>query len=107
IETSGLLDVTIETADQSDVAPENEPAFSLSLVGQDHPGIVHEISAALAGVGASIDELETEVVPAPNGGRLFNARATVVLPAGVELETVEAAIESVSHDLMVDVDHTS
>ena len=75
----------------------------LDLVGQDHPGIVHDVSAALAGVGVSIDELETEVSPAPQGGDLFTARALLELPDGLDVDEVRAAVEAVTPDLMVDI----
>ena len=53
----------------------------LELMGQDRPGIVHEISSAIAGHGISVDELITEVEHASMaGGDLFKARATLNVP---------------------------
>jgi glycine cleavage system regulatory protein len=76
----------------------------LELIGQDHPGIVHEISHVLAMQNISIEELETSVAPAPQGGNLFIANAVLELRDGSDLEALRAALEAVAHDLMVDLD---
>src|SRR5262249_46031822 len=53
----------------------------LNLTGVDHPGIVREVSSALARHGVSIDELNTEVRPGSMTGEpLFTAQAIVILP---------------------------
>ena len=78
--------------------------LTLSVIGQDHPGIVHEISEKLASLKVSIDQLETEVVPAPQGGRLFRARAELEAPVDIDRAALESQLEAVAHDLMVEVD---
>lgn len=111
IESDGLLHVSLAVADGQALVGEGRrqtaPAdtkLDLKLVGQDHPGIVHEISQALASRNVSIEELETTVVPAPMGGHLFEAEATLQAPAGVGLEDVQDLLEAVAQDLMVDLD---
>ena len=52
----------------------------------------------------SIDELETQVVPAPNEGSLFTAHATLQVPLTVELDDLRDALEAVTPDLMVELD---
>jgi glycine cleavage system regulatory protein len=76
----------------------------IDLEGQDRPGIVREISAVLARLGCSVDELETERRSAPMSGEaLFLARAEVHLPEGVTAATVRKEIEALATDLMVEV----
>lgn len=106
LEANGLLAITAERAAESDAFDEGMHV-TLELVGQDHAGIVHEIAHVLAQHNVSIDELETAVAPAPQGGNLFIANAVLELPAGLTLEAVRAALESVTHDLMVDLDALS
>jgi glycine cleavage system regulatory protein len=78
--------------------------FVLDLVGSDQPGIVREISRALAQHGVNIEELETEVVSAPMSGEtLFRARARLGLPAAVTAEGIRGILESIAADLMVDL----
>jgi len=103
LEAQGLLAITAErSALQS--ATSGASHVTLELVGQDHPGIVHEISSVLATQGVSIDELETTVAPAPQGGSLFIAHAVLELPAGLDIDVLNDALEAVAHDLMVDLD---
>ena len=100
----GLLDVHAEPGS------EHQPAGAsavLQLVGSDRPGIVRDISAVLASAGVSIDELSTSTQEAPMaGGTLFEARAVLSLPEGLALEQVQAALETVADELMVDLDLT-
>jgi len=76
----------------------------LELVGQDRPGIVRDISGALAQRGVSIDELVTDCVSGSmSGENLFRARAQLRVPAGVETRALRSALEDLANDLMVDV----
>ncbi len=103
IDDSGLLDIHVEQASRpaDEVAHQ---ALTLRVVGQDHPGIVHEIAQVLAANSVSIDELETEIVPAPMSGRMFAASATLTAAATVDVDAIEAAIEAVTPDLVVEVE---
>ncbi len=50
--------------------------LQLQAVGQDHPGIVRDISRVLKSHGVNIEELTTDRLSAPMaGGQLFSARA--------------------------------
>jgi glycine cleavage system regulatory protein len=96
------LRVTVEgESPESDVA-EGE-GFLLELLGNDHPGIVAEVSAVLAEHGVSIEELHTEVREAPMaGGHLFEARAFLVAPP-TGTEALRSALEALADELMVDL----
>ena len=77
---------------------------SLSLVGQDQPGILRSISTVLATHRVNVEELASECVSAPmGGGTLFQARATVLIPAKTDLGAVRADLEKIAGDLMVDI----
>ncbi len=106
IESQGLLHISMAHAAGStgDDAEPRANRLTLRLVGQDHPGIVHEISRALAGRDVSIEQLDTAVVPAPMGGTLFEAEATLEAPLDLPLDDVREALESLAQDLMVDVE---
>ena len=98
----GLLDVRADRANPSGVTPTS--IFHLDLVGSDRPGIVREISRALASCDASIDELSTATRDAPMaGGVLFEAHAVVRLAPDVEPSQVQSALEAVANELMVDL----
>lgn len=76
----------------------------LELIGQDRPGIIQEITAALARHGVNIEELETECVSAAMSGEtLFKARARVRVPAGANPAALEAELEKTAAGLIVEV----
>jgi glycine cleavage system regulatory protein len=77
----------------------------LEIIGSDRPGIVHEISEALADRGINVDELRTEIMSAPMSGELlFLANAELLVPADLNLELLRKDLEALAHELMVDVD---
>jgi len=103
LSTQGLLDVSVERG-----ATYSQPdglTFVLHLLGTDQPGIVRDISAALAAHGVSIADLRTETREAPMaGGLLFEAEATLEAPVGASSDDLRAALEEVANALMVDID---
>jgi glycine cleavage system regulatory protein len=78
--------------------------LQLELLGADHPGIVAEISAALADRHVSIEELSTDVRDAPMaGGTLFEARAVLVAPPDTSTDVLRAMLEGLADELMVEI----
>ncbi len=76
----------------------------VEIVGQDRPGILRSVSGVFATHGVNVEELASERVSAPmGGGTLFQARATISVPAHVKLAAVRADLEKIASDLMVDV----
>ena len=96
------LQVTLDRTDApDDLAPVH---FTLDLLGSDRPGIVAEISSALAALGVNIEDLATDVREAPMaGGTLFEAHAVLDAPADVSSETLSATLEQLADELMVDI----
>lgn len=93
------------TAKRSDgtVAPAGHAAL-LELTGGDHPGIVRDISAALARHGASIDELETHVFTGSMSGEaLFQAKARILIPESLGTDRLREDLEDIAQDVMVDI----
>ena len=98
------LDVNVVDSDFSLVEADHRESLQMELVGQDRPGIVREISSALAGLGVSVQDLRTQVESAPmSGERLFRARADLALPSVVAVEGVRAALERLADDMMVEL----
>jgi glycine cleavage system regulatory protein len=101
LETQGLRVVA-----QSGAAPAAEGVQTLELqaVGQDHPGIVRDISQVLLRHGVNIEELTTDNVSAPMaGGQLFSARARLHVPSGADTDALRQDLEKIADDLMVDL----
>jgi glycine cleavage system regulatory protein len=103
IETSGLLSVTVERA-----TPGGKPetrTFSLELVGQDRPGIIYDISNALASKRVNIADLETQTRSAPMaGGTLFEATAVLSAPLDLSEEDLHDALQALADKLLVDIE---
>jgi len=79
-------------------------AFVLELIGLDRPGIVREISHALAERSVNIEELTTDRATAPMSGELlFRSRAMITLPPGTDPERLRERLEELAGDLMVQV----
>lgn len=78
--------------------------IKLELVGQDRPGIIHAISAALAKAGVSIERLQTSLLSgAMSGEQLFQMNAQLSVPLGVTDEKLREALEALANELMVDI----
>jgi len=76
----------------------------LEIVGHDRPGIVREISAALARAGVNVEDFSSEVVSAPMSGEmLFKAAAHLQLPEKCDLAALKAQLEKIASDLLVDI----
>ena len=76
----------------------------LNVVGHDRPGILSQISAALARQGVNVEELETECASAPMSGEiLFKATARLQIPADCKIGELCRELETIAGDLMVDV----
>ncbi|MGI9644689.1 MAG: glycine cleavage system protein R [Ilumatobacteraceae bacterium] len=106
LEAHGLFEIVVERT-TGDEPTDESTALALQLVGQDRPGIVHEISHALAVHGVSIEELETQSMSAPMAGEvLFMANAVLRAPAGVPLDDLRDVLEALAQELMVDIDLT-
>jgi len=86
--------------------PEGE-ALQFSLVGQDRPGIVREVTAVLSGLDVNIETFETRTSAEPHSGAtLFHMEAQLRLPAGLAAAKVQAALEAISGEVMVDISLT-
>ena len=93
------------------VQPNSKPALAttgrqtkLEIVGSDRPGIVREITSALARAGVNVEEFSSEVVSAPMSGEtLFKAGARLGLPDGCDLGALKKDLEKIAADLQVDV----
>jgi len=100
----GLLTVTVHTSDASGSDAASSRQFAFSVLGNDHPGIVREISSTLSAHGLSIERMSSETRDAAMaGGRLFEAMIIATVPASVDVETVQSALERLAAEIQVDV----
>lgn len=79
-------------------------AIRFSLVGQDRPGIVHQVTAIISGLEVNIEAFETKISAEPHSGApLFHLEARLRLPPTLQAGAVQAALEAISGEIMVDI----
>jgi glycine cleavage system regulatory protein len=85
-------------------APGDALDFTLELLGQDRPGIVHDITEILSRHRVNVHELETGCESASMSGEvLFRARARMRVPAATSIEDLRSELEDLANELMVDI----
>ena len=100
--SSGGMNIQLAVSGQAEGPP--LATLMLSLVGNDRPGIVHEVSAVLARHGVNVEQLDTSCEPAPMSADLL-FRATIrlgVLPQ-TDADALRADLENLADDLMVEL----
>ncbi|PCC98893.1 glycine cleavage system protein R [Halopseudomonas pelagia] len=76
----------------------------LSLLGNDRPGIVHEVSQILARHGVNVEKLDTECTAAPmSSDLLFKAQADLGIYPQTDLDALRSDLENLADDLMVEL----
>lgn len=105
LERLGSQGLTIVAHPDRGAAGEKAPRLSvLEIVGQDRPGIVSQISHALASFGVNVEELETECGSAAMSGEtLFKARARLSIPESCDAEEIRRKLEKIAEDLIVEI----
>ncbi len=102
LRSQGLTVVVV--SDRSHPAVEIRPYTVLDIVGQDRPGIVRQISHALAAHQVNVEELHSECHSAPMSGEaLFHAQAKLHIPETCDLAALRADLERIAADLIVDI----
>lgn len=99
----GLLQVRAQpgTAESTKLA---DRQLRVNVLGDDRPGIVMEISGVLSRHGVSIEAIQSESREAPMaGGRLFEAQLQAKLEDEVDLVRVQAELEALAAELLVDI----
>lgn len=78
--------------------------LNLTLVANDRPGIMHEMSAVLAQHGVNVDQLTTRREPAAmSSDKLFRATAQLGLLPQTDVEALRGDLEKLAPDLMVEL----
>jgi len=102
LEARGLA--VVVHPDQPKPMPASARQSVLDIVGQDRPGIVREISHALASFGVNVEELHTECASAAMSGEtMFKAHARLSIPASCDAAQVRQQLEKIAADLIVEI----
>jgi glycine cleavage system regulatory protein len=102
LEKNGFRHSLLSTAPGSEPVPGRHVGLSLS--GQDHPGIVHGIFSVFKALRINVEELSTGLQAAPwSGTPVFEAKARLFVPDEVSMDKLQAALEAIANDLLVEV----
>ena len=78
--------------------------FSLSVLGQDRPGIMQEVSVALAQCQINIIEMNTNITSAPMTAEpLFDAQGVIAVPLTIKEAELADVLDKVANALNVDI----
>ena len=78
--------------------------YNIELIGNNHPGIIKQLSHVLANLGANLEEMNTEVMDGTmSGERLFKAHINLQLPIGVNEDFVRGKLEQIANEMMVEI----
>lgn len=106
----GLLKVAVHAggapsaAASDDAASHDVHLLEVTVLGNGRPGIVRDVSAAIAAHALSIETFRSRTLAAPMaGGTLFEATAAVRLPAGADASQIRAALEELASEIQVDL----
>lgn len=98
----GLLRVAIHNAGAP--AADRGRTLSVSVLGNDRPGIVREITSTVSAQGLSIDSLTSRTLEAPMaGGTLFEAIIGIRVDSGADEDRLVEAIERLADEIQVDL----
>jgi len=89
---------------EANIPAKNVRETRMEIIGQDRPGIVREISAALARARVNVEEFSSEVASgAMSGEQLFKASARLQLPENCNISALKKELETIAADLLVDI----
>ena len=79
-------------------------SIKLSLLGNDRPGIIKELSSALAALHINVCEMNTNVTSAPMTAEpLFSASAEIQVPITLDLGGLSDKLDDIANQLDVDI----
>lgn len=104
LQTPGSSGLTVIAVREEIADPLTRRTLVVDVVGNDRPGIVRELSAAVAQAGGNIEELTTGLESAPMSGHpMFRAHGIISIPETTDTAVLTAAIDTLGGDLTVDL----
>jgi glycine cleavage system regulatory protein len=104
LQAPGLPGLTVLAVREAVEESAKRRTLVVDVMGNDRPGIVRELTTAIANAGGNVEELTTGLESAPMSGHpMFRARGVISIPENAEIESLTTAIENLGEDLTVDV----
>lgn len=104
LESSDLHVVVERAAPEPAAEPVAGLLLRVEMVGNDRPGVIRDVSSALAHRGINVELLATECAAAPmSGGMLLKVTAQVRVPSDLSSDALRQILEERASDFMVEV----
>jgi len=104
LKKDGILVTTKKTSLQSPDKFKGYIPYDLSVSGADHEGIVHKVTAYLREHSINIQNMESDIINAPDTGTpLFCMRATVQVPPSVSMSELQKQLQQIGDQESVDI----
>jgi glycine cleavage system regulatory protein len=99
--TSGL---TVHAVEETVPSTSRDRCLRFDVMGNDRPGIIKQLAAAIAEAGGNVEELNSDLESAPMAGHpVFHATGTACVSADFDEQTLVNALENLGADLSVSV----
>ena len=99
----GLGALTLEEVSDEHGVARPEPSHVVTVYGADHPGIVHSVAAALAGLGVNVIDVATHLVDEEGEQSLYVMMMELDLPSGLDAERMEAELRAIAERERLDL----
>lgn len=104
LKSSHGIDVVASAATDSEASADIK-TLQFSLMGNDRPGIIRELSQAFASHHINLDELQTNCSSMPwSGDPMFTAHGLLHIPVAVDMDHLSDQLDEISDELGVDIE---
>lgn len=105
IANTKVTDLILQKTESSQTRelPQSLP-YELEATSLDHPGIVKKLTAVLNGHGVNIENIKTNVSPAPvTGTPVFSLNAVISVPTDVKISALRDDLYEISDQENIDI----
>ncbi len=89
----------------ADQGHQSQGSMTLSVIGNDRPGIVYEVTQALATAHINVVNMQTHLSSAPmSGDSLFHSSMTLAQQQDHDLESLEQQLDAIANRLSIEID---
>jgi glycine cleavage system transcriptional repressor len=98
------LEITAKSIPQSlaQRPKQDQPKYLISVYGTDRPGIVHQVTQALAKRKVSITDLQTKVI-GPAAKPVYVMLVEIQVPANLDMDDLRTDLDQLHQDLQVEM----
>lgn len=105
VSTSFNLQIESGDSDEREGLHSKPNLLNINIVGNDRPGIVMEISQALAQMGVNVESFATVCEAAPmSGDVLFKLDAVLKNPRNLDFQKLKTNLELLADDLIIEIE---